>query len=951
MLPLYLLLDNNALLALVSSDFINENLDKLYKITKSGHVRLLLPDPLQKEWEKHREIRRKEIQNLTKNSSKLTKTLHRTAPKIAAMADFEFQLVKEDLLGRISMLDEIITTYSDHIPKSNEKNVQILELKDQGKAPFHKKDTFDNLNDAAIIYYSIDFVFQKKLSHLFFVSFNSEEFSDENNKNILHPDYVAYCPDVNIHFSLQIADIYKEMERWGLDPEQPRLSAATGSIIEDLYIDRSLPVIMQALIYLKARIAECSLWPKSLLTEHYPFITASTFNYIHKPFTLITDNEEFYNLMTNVRVEDGQVTYLNGFPALQQVEEDALKEVMLILTGQLLFRIGFKIEREVSLQYTRKFSDNDVMFRQYYNLDFKWLLVSLRETKENQENDSNKQLSNAYYFYKTQQYAEAARILLKLRKEPNNLSLFQRFIVHFNLPHIGRFLEVYGNEGPEIHNLISECKAVKWDQKIPHSGYQSIKALIAYVEQMRFLNGPLLEMTNNLDEIRRLHSNKSFGGSSAAHQLIEEYFQATSFLSENFIIYDAYSEFQPLIGLFTQGILLSIDCSPHLSGKIPYMDDSFASELMLQGKGEEIIRLVNEYSLLNLPYERNNDRPPFYETLSNLLNSHYTIQELIKNLPDTKIPFFSQELDKFIFNGLVLAAICQLPVEAVQNLFNSLLYFLRQDKLLNLYNIKKGIRSFITQQQDKITLSQWMELLRLALINPELKDDNIFETIGEFFRKSKTPLSITIEDVTHIEKLVAENAGHRVYGWDAFCILFEVIENGEAKEILRTFAETRLNEHFTTEGYYMTRLYDVLPLDEALTKKYFEETNKIMEANSGPFPPRMGLYNTGWITQIVNFCWKFDIALPDFLKPDPEKFGFYYSWLIDIDNFDYSKFDPEWPIKNFTRFYKKRYRRSEVLRKAMLEVIKNRKAGDLARIFALTYGEKDGEDIHNVLKS
>jgi len=731
--------------------------------------------------------------------------------------------------------------------------------------------------------------------------------------------------------------MFKEMERWGLPAAIREEGNQFEKLANEMPIDRSLSVIQQTLVYLRARLAKCHHWPKRLLTEQYPFIVGATFSYIHKPFTLVTDNQELYHLLTNVRVDGENVRYMNDLNPLFKADEDALKEVFRILSGQLLFRIGFKMQQEVALQYTGCFSDNPPAFIQYYTIDFDALFDTI--AGPGGESDSaDSRMCRAYYCYKTQQYGAAAHILLAVQRKPSGLSAIQRFIVHFNLRHLVRFLEMQPSVVP---GLIQECQSAAADENMPQVDGNVENALVSFIQEKHFLHGPLMELSDNLEEIRRLHANNSFGNSRAADQLIEEYFQTASFLAGNYVIYDQFTEFQSFARLFMQGLLMSIDCSPLLAGRVPLMNDSFASELILQGKGEDIVRWVNENRLLDLHYEKNGDRPPFYKSLGQLLRNYEYLHQNRPSLFGDEAPFLSQELDRILFGGLVLSSICTLPDDVVEDLFSSLLTFLRQQTRSHLFYIKRGIHSFLAQQRRKITSLQWSEFLTLILRQTLLQDEELVDTFCECLRSLNIFLPINPTDAERMQALLSQPKAPHDAGWSNYCSLFGILSEGDVKERLRAFAQSRLANQYSEEAYYLTRILGVLSPEDRHTQRFFGDMKGYIEKGPGPYIRDRTFYTNIRISQLINFCWKFDLPLPEFLTINASLFGAYYVWIADMDGFDYTQFDPDWLAYFFTRYYKRRYRQSTILKKAVLQLMREERDPKIERFVALTYGEED----------
>ncbi len=54
----------------------------------------------------------------------------------------------------------------------------------------------------------------------------------------------------------------------------------------------------------------------------------------------------------------------------------------------------------------------------------------------------------------------------------------------------------------------------------------------------------------------------------------------------------------------------------------------------------------------------------------------------------------------------------------------------------------------------------------------------------------------------------------------------------------------------------------------------------------------------------------------------------YYNWLLDINGFDYSKFNANWLSVFFSENYNKHFRESKVLKVEIEKIMKSEKARD-----------------------
>jgi len=100
-------------------------------------------------------------------------------------------------------------------------------------------------------------------------------------------------------------------------------------------------------------------------------------------------------------------------------------------------------------------------------------------------------------------------------------------------------------------------------------------------------------------------------------------------------------------------------------------------------------------------------------------------------------------------------------------------------------------------------------------------------------------------------------------------------------------------------------------------------------------------YTDGRIDQLINTCWKLGMEIPEPTRRALPELGAYYTWISDMEGFDYSGFNPEWLHHSFTMYYKRRFRKSTALRGYLAEVISGDADEDYLKVFFTIYGKED----------
>ncbi|WP_151198054.1 PIN domain-containing protein [Cellulophaga baltica] len=204
---IYITFDTNIWVYRLSDSWKTENeLDYLEYWLESGQVKILLPEIIREEWDKHKNIqaseRRKDLKNFFKMANEILPT---EFFKEYTTPDSQQKIVDQQL----ERINRIIDT-AIWIPLSVNIKEIVINNGIEKKAPMHKKSS---VADAVIIYSLFEFAEQNPENDYFFVSGNTEDFYEKHNgKSSIHSDLKTDFDNLKIN-------AYKELNRLKFDLE------------------------------------------------------------------------------------------------------------------------------------------------------------------------------------------------------------------------------------------------------------------------------------------------------------------------------------------------------------------------------------------------------------------------------------------------------------------------------------------------------------------------------------------------------------------------------------------------------------------------------------------------------------------------------------------------------------------------------------------------------------
>ena len=205
-----LVLDTCSWIELAKPKF-SKVLEELESQIEKGMTIIISCDLIIEEWERNKSRIISNIQNSIKDYSKSAINISNYLPEkekielikiLEKYRDSEEEQIKlaEQHFCRIEKLMNSSTKYKI----SDELKLEVIEKGIKKEAPFHNSK--NNINDALIYFGAIKYVQDFVIANdLIFVTQNINEFSDTNNRSLIHPDLKVN----SVHYSTNLADALK----------------------------------------------------------------------------------------------------------------------------------------------------------------------------------------------------------------------------------------------------------------------------------------------------------------------------------------------------------------------------------------------------------------------------------------------------------------------------------------------------------------------------------------------------------------------------------------------------------------------------------------------------------------------------------------------------------------------------------------------------------------------
>lgn len=649
-------------------------------------------------------------------------------------------------------------------------------------------------------------------------------------------------------------------------------------------------------------------------------------------FSFYTYNEEFFNLMEKVKLSNDQFRLIDDETFVDNQNEKIKHIVSFLLTNHIHhIRWRGKGQKE-QICVHKLFQSNKCNCERcsLERLDIKRTIELLDETTKN-NNTLYETLRKGYTYYLLGEYKSSMDVFYSIYDEADRINNPIKYtILTYNLTKLRQLIKwsYYGKDEKEILQKLSSIN-FDIDESLIKKKTPYFLDIFRNIKEKRFYEDVKDNIDECFSEIQKISFGDKYGntyGNNKYDILRSSFLRFESYLKHNFIIFNQYSEYEELSKKILECIFALYTLKNSTTDRYEKFDWNVIQMWIFNVDEKHSKYLLAKYNIKKIIIDEDFGIPKrINELLLNLIDSN----ECIGNLGGLFKPI---KIEKILSKILIVTSLLDVEFEEKDTIVSNII---RLSKIIeNKNKIPHGqLVDFIEQNQHQISKEQIKNILDLFFYD----DYNRYafgRSINIYAEKcTQIELENFIKTILKIKNLEEIEINFENEYFKSLFYSFTLLSE-KLKENIKFKITESLKKEFDDELYGYSIIYDLIEFDEDLFKKYISTVPDMSKDENENF---WGSYDNIRLSQIINLAYKynleFDEDLKNLLNKSHKKYSEYYRWLMDIDNYDYSKFDPYWILECKTIYYFDRFRRSQKLKEELQKCLSDNYIEGVAKIY------------------
>ncbi len=760
-----------------------------------------------------------------------------------------------------------------------------------------------------------------------------EEELKSKKKNIKKPKLQIYIPTENEikvdNFKRLLNDINWSKEHQIRKHKFNLSSNGDYSLIEENIKDKH--IIDKA--YLTLQYFEgINMLPSSVITK-LPFIKGTRYSTNIYDFNLKSDNEDLYNLLSKISLKKKKLIYADGKNCVEN-QDEKLETVVNFFKNNYINHLswnGKEFKDRICIHDLYTYKGCDCARCNFERLDLK-----KAETIIENQNDKTslfEQLRNGYASYLLGNFGTSVKIyqnILNTSNRQNNPILYT--ISKYNLLQLKKVIKssYFDDDRNSLLESI-EVESLNDDEIYIKSTAPYFVDIFNWLKDDKFYSNATHHIDEILDEARKMYFYDKHGTryhNKRSNALIASFLRFYSFLEYNYIIFDYFYEYESIATKVLESIFALHNIVNPNSSKYEAIGNMFIKMWAFHVRYDKARALLNRYEINTITTTGETNIVVELNTLlDNLARSNNKLKKKAKSY------YFEKKIERFISNTVLICSRIDADEKEINLIISKVLMLVSNIEKRNL--VPFGALNQLLSYRKDISKENITKIIDL-LIKYDNHSSSVFSKAVKNFVESASKKEIKAFILNYLkvkkidENIISENDNKL----NRICYALSESDK-ETKSVIKKIITNRLNKKFDAELYHTATLFELIDFNYSLFKVFYssvKDQSKLDESHNF-----FNTYDNFRLSQVVNIMFKFKLSftpeIQGLIARCKEKQRPYYEWLMNIDSFDYSKFNSFWVLEHQTIYYIEAMQESENLKKAIKNSLKDNYIEGVARFY------------------
>ncbi|WP_430406346.1 hypothetical protein [Fluviicola sp.] len=631
------------------------------------------------------------------------------------------------------------------------------------------------------------------------------------------------------------------------------------------------------------------------------------------PYEMDTTSKVFYELISRVSSDKKKKLNLSNSKGINDVESalPKLKFIIEKLQSQAVYSLQYQ-DKSFSLPFISKESCKCSRCRLHF-FDFESIDFSYHS---NDESEFDYLFKKAFTFFKLGNFKDAInnyKLCLQIAENDHNeINIFR---TKYNLIKIRTSIYNHHYFENETDIDIKQLKVIKLDEFGCNAKSELAKELIQWMSHDHYITDSFYRISQKRDEVIKsyfISHGKGFSSNGFINDIAFEYSQINLFLENNCIVYENFTEFRQIVHCFMEAMIASYGTNER-SSRTTRFNDWILIQFLKFGDFDLVKTYLTKYNVKNILYKPSYPKgQQITDIIISLFQQIETAENFLPHADQYSRRLFRNNYKRWLNNAFSIIRMMDFSPEWIKKIFTIIPDLLKNP---NVEVDQYKLLSLLISKANYITPQLWKSILIAGLKNQKKTIVYFYNLMAEIAIDNNLEITFNNKDFKTIQSKLKGNIPTNY-----LCALHiaRSTANQEQQSNLVSIFENQINSFTEVNiAYCLGLIYKMVKLKDnylnQLIIKYSRSEPIKSSYNNFHGQPN---YN-GDLDLLIEALYKFEIDLKEDRFKGLNNHGIYYQWLLNLDTFDYSQFDPQWILCYIRKSYTKRFARCIPLKEAI----------------------------------